>query len=54
MENLLFPEQGNHKDLIHAVLNEHSSSPADFVDRKGQSRVILLHGESSPQHSYRH
>ena len=54
MANLLLPAQGNHRTIIQAVLNKHSSSPADFVDRKGQSRVVLLHGESTPQYKYRH
>ena len=47
MENLLLPTQENHEQVLLAMLNEQISSQADFVPRKGQSRVILLHGESS-------
>ena len=53
MANLLLPSEENHEEIIHAVLNEHSSSPADFVDRKGQSRVVLLHGESGLLYQYK-
>ncbi|KAL6716593.1 hypothetical protein ACLMJK_006160 [Lecanora helva] len=52
MNNLLFPAKGDHKKTISAFLSEYSSTPADFVDQKGQSRVILLHGKPGTGKTY--
>ena len=44
MDKLLFPEKGNHRQMINMVLTNSISDRADFVGEKGKARVILLHG----------
>jgi len=47
MASLLLPVNERHAQIMRAVLAEPTQNQTDFIDGKGEARVILLHGKHS-------